>query len=312
MPEEVLVSQETGDDAAVYALPGGQCLVQTVDFFTPIVDDPYDWGRIAASNAFSDVYAMGASPVLALNLVGWPEALPLDLLVRVLEGGSAVAAQAGVAVVGGHTITDLEPKYGMAVTGLASPDRIVRNSTARRGNRLYLTKPLGFGIISTAIKQEAATEDQVREAVELMAELNDRASEAMVEVGVDAATDVTGFGLLGHLHTMLVASGLSARVDAGAVPFLSGVIGLARRQIVPGGTVRNHKFLSEFVAWGGLDRAEQLALADAQTSGGLLIATLEGERLAAAFAGRGIPLWEIGVLDSGFPGKIQVTGRPGP
>jgi selenide,water dikinase len=309
LPEEVLVSQETGDDAAVYALPGGQCLVQTVDFFTPIVDDPYDWGRIAAANALSDVYAMGAKPVLALNLVGWPEELPLDLLVRVLEGGSAIAAQAGVAVVGGHSISDVEPKYGMAVTGLARQDRIIRNSTARRGDRLYLTKPLGLGIISTAIKREAATEEQVRRAVEVMVELNDRAAEAMAEVGVDAATDVTGFGLLGHLHTMLVASGLSARLDAGAIPFLPGVIGLARSDVVPGGTIRNHSFLSEFVAWGDLDRPGQLALADAQTSGGLLMATLDGERLAAAFAARRIPLWEVGALEEGFPGKIQVLGR---
>jgi selenide,water dikinase len=177
---------------------------------------------------------------------------------------------------------------------------------------LYITKPLGLGIISTAIKREIATEEQVREAVEVMVELNDRASEAVVEVGVDAATDVTGFGLLGHLHTMLVASGLSARVAADAVPFLPGVMALARRDVVPGGTIRNHTFLSEYVSWGELDHAEQLALADAQTSGGLLIATLEGERLGAAFAGRGIPLWEVGALDVGFPGKIQVTGRPAP
>ena len=309
MPEEVLVSQETGDDAAVYLLPGGQALVQTVDFFTPIVDDPYDWGRVAAANAFSDVYAMGARPVLALNLVGWPvDDLPLELLVRVLEGGSAVAARAGVAVVGGHSITDVEPKYGMAVTGLGRPDRLVRNSTARRGDRLYLTKPLGLGIVATAIKQGLASGEQVQEAVELMAELNDLASQAMVEVGVDAATDVTGFGLLGHLHTMVAASGVSARVDAEAVPLLRGVLDLARRDVVPGGTRRNHRYLSEFVSWGDLERHEQMVLADAQTSGGLLIATIEGERLGAACDRLGIPLWEIGALEEGFPGKIQVTG----
>src|SRR5438874_3016975 len=195
MPEEVLVSQETGDDAAVYLLPGGQALVQTVDFFTPIVDDPYDWGRVAAANAFSDVYAMGARPVLALNLVGWPvDDLPLELLVRVLEGGSAVAARAGVAVVGGHSITDVEPKYGMAVTGLGPPDRLVRNSTARRGDRLYLTKPLGLGIVATAIKQGLASGEQVQGAADLMAELKDVAGQAMAEVGVGAPTDVTGCG----------------------------------------------------------------------------------------------------------------------
>ena len=310
MPEEVLVSQETGDDAAVYALPGGQCLVQTVDFFTPIVHDPYDWGRIAAANAFSDVYAMGARPILALNLVGWPvDDLPLELLVRVLEGGSATAAQAGVAVVGGHSISDVEPKYGMAVTGLAVPQQLVRNSTARQGARLYLTKPLGLGIISTAIKQAVATEDQVREATALMTELNDRASQAMVEVGVDAATDVTGFGLLGHLHTMLAASGVAATVNASAVPLLPGVLELAERQVVPAGTRRNHEYLSEFVSWGDLEQAERLVLADAQTSGGLLIATREGEQLAAAFTAAGIPLWAIGMVEDGFPGRIQVVGR---
>jgi selenide,water dikinase len=285
--------------------------VATVDYITPVVDDPYTYGAVAAANSLSDIYAMGARPILALNLVGWPvDELPLDLLVRVLEGGSAVCARAGVAILGGHSITDTEPKYGMAVTGFVDADRVVRNSTAPPDAVLYLTKPLGLGIISTAIKREAATEEQVRAAVEVMAELNDRASEAIVEVGVDAATDVTGFGLLGHLHTMLVASGLSARVAADAVPFLPGVMPLARRDIVPAGTIRNHTFLSEFVSWGDLDHAEQLALADAQTSGGLLIATLEGERLGAAFDGRGIPLWEIGSLEGGFPGKIQVTGRP--
>src|SRR3989441_1438834 len=183
MPESVLVSGETRDDAAVYLLPGGQALVQTVDFFTPIVDDPFDWGRIAAANAFSDVYAMGGRPLLAMNLVAWPvEELPLDLLSRVLEGGATVATQAGVTIVGGHSIHDPEPKYGMAVTGLVDPDRIVRNSTMRPGDRLVLTKPLGLGIVSTALKAGKASVEQVRAAVDVMTTLNAAAAEAMVEV----------------------------------------------------------------------------------------------------------------------------------
>jgi selenide,water dikinase len=312
MPEEVLVSQETGDDAAVYALPGGQCLVQSVDFFTPIVDDPYEWGRIAAANALSDIYAMGARPIIALNLVGWPvEELSLDVLVRVLEGGSAMCARAGVAILGGHSITDPEPKYGMAVTGLADPSRLLRNSTAPVGAGLYLTKALGVGIIATAIKSQVASEEQVGLATSLMTELNDRASEAALEAGADAVTDVTGFGLLGHLHTMLAASGVSGTVHAPAVELLPGVLNLAREGVVPGGTVRNLEFLSEFVSWGQLEEPEQLVLADAQTSGGLLIATRGGGRLEDAFERRGIPLRRIGVTADGPAGRITVAGRVG-
>jgi selenide,water dikinase len=310
LPEEVLVSQETGDDAAVYVLPDGQCLVQTVDFFTPIVDDPYDWGRVAAANAFSDVYAMGARPILALNLVGWPvDDLPLDLLVRVLEGGSAIAARAGVAVVGGHSITDVEPKYGMAVTGLVQRSRLVRNSTARPGGALYLTKPLGLGIVTTAIKRQLADEDQVRSAVDLMTELNDRAADAMAEAEADAATDVTGFGLLGHLHGMLAASNLSAIVDLPSIGLLRGTLDLARRGVVPAGTRRNHEFVSAFVSWGDLELHEQIVLADAQTSGGLLVATRDPERLEEAFADRNVSAGRIGTLDEGTPGRIRVRGH---
>jgi selenide,water dikinase len=310
MPEEVLVSAETGDDAAVYRLPDGRALVQTVDFFTPIVDDPYDWGRIAAANAFSDVYAMGGVPVLALNLVGWPvDTLPLEMLARVLEGGSAVAAQAGVAVVGGHTITDNEPKYGMAVTGFVDADRLVRNSTAPPGAGLYLTKPLGTGILSTAIKAQQASEEQIAQAVEVMVRLNAEAAAAMVEAAADAATDVTGYGLLGHLRGMLAASGVAATVRADAVPVLPGVLQLAREGVVPGGTHRNHDFLGEFVTWGHLEPPEQLVLADAQTSGGLLIAALDGGRLEEVFRRRGLPLHRIGITQAGLPGRIRIEGR---
>jgi selenide,water dikinase len=313
MPEEVLVAGDTGDDAAVYLLPGGQGLVQTLDFFTPIVDDAFDWGRIAATNAFSDVYAMGGTPVLALNIVAWPvDDLPLDLLVRVLEGGSAVAAQAGVAVVGGHSITDSEPKYGMAVTGLVDPNRIVRNSTVPAGATLYLTKPLGLGILSTAIKRGVADEEQIRLAVETMTELNAEASEAMLEGGPSAATDVTGFGLLGHLHNMLEASAVSATVDASAIDLLPGVLELAGEGVVPGGTRRNHDFVSPFVSWGDLDRAEQYVVADAQTSGGLLVATTTPEAMEAAFEARGLHLQRIGETAEGLPGRIRLMDHLSP
>jgi selenide,water dikinase len=306
------VSPATGDDAAVYVLPGGQAIVQTVDFFTPIVDDPYDWGRIAAANAFSDVYAMGGRPVTALNLVAWPvKELPLELLVRVLEGGAAVAREAGVVIVGGHSIHDPEPKYGMAVTGLIDPDRVVRNSTMGRGDKLFLTKPLGLGIISTAIKAGRATAEQLATAVSTMTTLNRAASEAMIEAGASAATDVTGFGLLGHLQIALAASGLAARIDASAVPLLAGTLELARQGIVPSGTRANHAFVAPSSDWGDLSEPEQLVLADAQTSGGLLIA-ISSDRadvLGSALASRGIAPAEIGVTGEGIPGHVTVSGR---
>ena len=310
MPAEMLVSGDTGDDAAVYSLGDGRALVQTLDFFTPIVDDPYDWGRIAAANALSDVYAMGGTPALALNIVAWPiDDLPREMLVRVLEGGSAVAARAGVAVVGGHSITDTEPKYGMAVTGFVEEERIVRNSTALPGGTLYLTKPLGLGIISTAIKRGRATDEQILLAVETMTELNAEASAAMVAAGVDAATDVTGFGLLGHLHTMLAVSGAAATVDASAVEFLPGVLDLARDGVVPGGTGRNHEFVAPWVSWGELDEPQQLVLADAQTSGGLLIATRDPAALEAALGARELHAQRIGSVEEGSAGRIRIEGR---
>jgi selenide,water dikinase len=282
-----------------------------VDFFTPIVDDPFDWGRIAAANAFSDVYAMGGRPITALNLVAWPvKELPLDLLVRVLEGGATVAREAGVAVVGGHSIHDPEPKYGMAVTGLIDPERIVRNSTMRPGDRLFLTKPLGLGIISTAIKAGKATPDQLNAAVATMTTLNREASEAMVESGASAATDVTGFGLLGHLQIALAASGVSATIDASAVPLLPGTLELAREGTVPSGTRANRLFVAPNTDWGDLPEPEQLVLADAQTSGGLLIAIAPDRAagLGDALRGRGIAAAEIGVTGSDAVGHVAVVG----
>ncbi|HEX9891476.1 MAG TPA: selenide, water dikinase SelD, partial [Actinomycetota bacterium] len=292
----------------------GTALVQSVDFFTPIVDDPYDWGRIAAANALSDLYAMGARPVLALNLVAWPvEELSLDLLADVLRGGAKVASEAGVAVVGGHSITDPEPKYGMAVTGFADQAHLTRNSTARPGAALWLTKPLGIGIVTTAIKRRKASPEQVAAAVEVMTTLNAAAAEAARDVGAQAVTDVTGFGFLGHLHEMLRASGVAAVVDAGAVPTLTGTLALAGQGVVPSGSRRNHDFLSPHVTWGDLPEAEQMVLADAQTSGGLLIAVSEesGGALGRELEARGIAASRVGTTLEGTPGAIEVRGRVG-
>lgn len=296
----------------MYRLPDGTGLVQTVDFFTPIVDDPFDWGRIAAANALSDVYAMGGNPKLALNIVAWPiEELSTDLLADVLKGGAKVASEAGVAVVGGHSIHDPEPKYGMAVTGFVDPDRVVLNSTARPGAQLFLTKPLGIGIITTAIKRGKASAKQIELAVETMTALNAVPAQAMVDVGVEAATDVTGYGLLGHLHEMLSASGVAAEIDASAISFLSGTLELAEADVVPAGTRSNLAFVSPDVDWGELPDPERFALADAQTSGGLLIAVSSerAEDLADALSERGVRADRIGTTTDGSPGRIEVRGR---
>ena len=313
MPEvtgEVLVAADTGDDAAVVRLPDGHALIATLDFFTPIVDDPYDWGRIAATNALSDVYAMGGRPFLALNIVSWPvDDLPLEMMGRVLQGGIDVAGEAGAAVLGGHSITDPEPKYGMVALGLADPAAIVRNSTAVPGARLFLTKPLGIGIATTAHKRGIAERDLLRSAVELMTTPNDAAAEAMREAGAESATDVTGFGLLGHLHRMLLGSGLAAAIDSSAVPVLDGALELARAGVVPGGTRRNHAFVRPSTDWGELLEPEQVVLADAQTSGGLLIAATEGDRLADELGRREVPFAEIGRVEEGTPGTMRIAGR---
>jgi len=315
MPEltgEVLVAADTGDDAAVVRLPDGHALIATLDFFTPIVDDPYDWGRIAATNALSDVYAMGGRPLLALNIVSWPvDDLPLEMMGLVLQGGIDVVSEAGAAVLGGHSITDPEPKYGMVALGLADPSAIVRNSTAVPGARLFLTKPLGLGLVSTAIKRGVADEALVARAVDVMTTLNAAASEAMREAGAEAATDVTGFGLLGHLHRMLLGSGAAAVIDAPAVPVLEGALDLARAGVVPGGTRRNHTFVRPHTDWGELPEPEQVILADAQTSGGLLIAATAGDRLAEELGRRAVPFAEIGRVEEGEPGTIRITGRLG-
>jgi selenide, water dikinase len=307
---DVLVAADTGDDAAVYRLPSGEGLIATLDFFTPIVDDPYDWGRIAATNALSDVYAMGGRPLLALNIVNWPvDDLPLEMLARVLQGGVDVASAEGVVVAGGHSITDPEPKYGMVAIGLVGPEEVVRNSTAPAGAALYLTKPLGLGIVSTAIKRGLADEDLVAAAIELMTTTNRSAAEAMRDADAEAGTDVTGFGLLGHLHRMLEASGVAAELDAGAIPLMDArILDLARRDVVPGGTKRNLAYVRAHADFGDLAEPERLILADAQTSGGLLIAAKHKPSMEASFGDHDVPFARIGTIVAGEPGRITVSG----
>ncbi len=267
----LLVGLEAPDDAAVYQLTSELAIVQTVDFFTPIVDDAETWGRIAAANALSDIYAMGARPVTALNLIGWPRALSFEVLGRVVEGGSATCAQAGVAIVGGHSVDDPEPKYGLAVTGVVDPNSIITKSGGRAGDKLVLTKPLGTGIISTALKQGVAPEAAVEAAGRSMTTLNKDACDAVLEVGVNALTDVTGFGLLGHLSQMLDPD-LDAHLDVAGIPVLPHATELAARGILPGGSKRNKESLAGRVTGSGIDDATIDVLHDAQTSGGLLCA----------------------------------------
>jgi selenide,water dikinase len=268
--DDLLVGLDDGDDAAVVRLDDDTAAVATADFFTPVVDDPYDWGRIAAANALSDIYAMGGRPILAVNLMGWPrEVLPNELAAQVLRGGLDVARLAGCHVAGGHTIDDPEPKYGMAVTGLAHPDRLLRIDKARPGTPLTLTKPLGSGVLNNRHK---ATGEVFSQAVTVMTELNRDASAAAVEAGIRAATDVTGFGLLGHLYKLARASAVTAVIDAAAIPYLDGAREAANDGYVSGGTRRNLAWVEPEVDFGRHGLSEQLLLADAQTSGGLLLA----------------------------------------
>jgi selenium donor protein len=269
----VLVGTDTADDAAVYQLSDDLAIVQTVDFFTPIVDDPYWFGAISAANSLSDVYAMGARPLFGLNIVGFPSnRLPMWVLEQILKGALDKASEAGISIIGGHTVDDTEPKFGLAVTGVVHPDRVLRNSTARPGDSLVLTKPLGTGIISTAVKRGLADEGTAQQAAELMATLNRAAANAMVEVGAHACTDITGFGLLGHLHEMAAGSGVDVTIHASAVPSLSAAWTFAGADVVPGGTLNNLAYVEPYVTFAPeVSRVEQLILADAQTSGGLLI-----------------------------------------
>jgi len=300
--DAVLVGAETADDAAVYRLADDLALVSTADFFTPIVDDPYDFGRIAAANALSDVYAMGGRPVTALNLVAWSlESLGGELLRAVLRGGAEIAREAGVAVVGGHSIDDPEPKFGMAVTGTVHPERLVRNSTARAGDDLFLSKPVGGGVATTALKRGASSNGAAVAAVEVMTRLNRDDAGAALSAGASAMTDVSGFGLLGHLHELALASGLTAEVEAGAVPAIDGVLDLLRSPVPPiaGGSRCNREWLEPQVDWAeGVGEELRWLLCDAMTSGGLLV---------AAAPGSGAPGVRIGRLVEGAPGRLRVA-----
>jgi selenide,water dikinase len=305
---DLLVGAAEGDDAAVLRLDDDRALVLTTDFFTPIVDDPGDWGRIAAANALSDVYAMGGRPLVALNLTAWPAALPLSILADVLRGGAAVAAGAGCLVVGGHTIDDPEPKYGMAVVGMADPSRLLTIDAARPGDTLVLTKAIGTGVVATAHKRGAAPPDVLAAAVASMTTLNAAASEAALAAGVTAATDVTGFSLLGHLHRMLRASGAAAIVSAGAVPLLPGAAELTAAGYVSGGTRNNMAYLQPWTSFAaGVPDDVAVLLQDAQTSGGLLLASASPGPLIAELGRRGTIAAIVGQVVQGDPGHIEVS-----
>jgi selenide, water dikinase len=280
----VLVDASSRDDAAVYRLSDTRALIATVDFFTPIVDNAADWGAIAAANALSDVYAMGGQPLFALNLVAWPRTtLPYELLGEVLAGASEIATEAGCLMLGGHSVDDPEPKFGMCVIGEAHPDRLLTNANGEAGDLLVLTKPLGTGILATALKRGVIDEAAMGPSVRSMRTLNAGAMRAALAHEVRAATDVTGFGLLGHLGNILAASGVGARIDFGALPILEGALDLARQGIIPGGSSRNLEAANE-VGWAPhLSPAEKMVAVDAQTSGGLLLA-VKPSRVASLLA----------------------------
>jgi selenide,water dikinase len=284
---ELLVGLDDGDDAAVVRLEGGMALIATTDFFTPVVDDAYDWGRIAATNALSDVYAMGGRPVVAVNLLAWPrDVLPLELAAETLRGGLDVCSDAGCHLAGGHSVDDPEPKYGLAVTGIADPNRLLRNDAGKPGNALSLTKPLGIGVLNSRHK---ATGERFPEAIEMMTTLNAEASTAALEAGIECATDITGFGLLGHLYKLARASGVTAVIDSTAVPYLDGAREALAAGYISGGTRRNLDWVRPHVDLRSVGEEEALLLADAQTSGGLLIA---GEVPGAPLIGELVPRGE--------------------
>lgn len=267
--DRVIVGLDDGDDASATLINDEQVVISTADFFTPVVNNAYDWGRIAAANALSDVYAMGGTPVTAINLLGWPrDLLPTELMREVLHGGLDVATEAGIAVTGGHSIDSPEPTYGMAVTGIAHPDKLMRNDAAEAGLPITLTKPIGVGILNNRHK---STGDDFPEAVKLMTTLNREASQKALAAGVKAATDVTGFGLLGHLYKMMRASGISATIDSAAVPALEAAVSSIEEGFISGGSRRNLDWVRPNLETEGIDENTLILLADAQTSGGLLV-----------------------------------------
>ena len=288
---DLLVGLDHGDDAAAVRIDGDRAVVTTADFFTPVVDDPYDWGRIAAANALSDVYAMGGTPLVAVNLLAWPrDVIPFDVAAEVLRGGGDVCTEAATHLAGGHSIDDREPKYGLAVTGLAHPDRLLRNDAGKPGTPLTLTKPLGLGILNN---RHTATGERFDEAVAVMTTLNRDASRAALDAGATCATDVTGFGLLGHLLKLARASDVTARIDAAAVPYVEGARESLAAGYVPGGSRRNLDWVRPHLR-SLVDDDELLLLADAQTSGGLLVAgELPGHPVIGELVSRGETLLEV-------------------
>ena len=310
-PDQLLVGPDTGDDAAVWKLDDERALVSTADFITPVVDDARTWGRVAAANSVSDIYAMGARPLFALNLVGWnTDALPTSLLGELLAGGQDIATEAGFVIAGGHTIDDPEPKYGMAVTGEVHPDRLLTNAGLRAGQHIVLTKALGVGVLTTAIKAERATAEQAAAAVASMVRLNDVGAQLALAAGATGCTDVTGFGLLGHLGRMAIESRVSVAIGFAAVPFLPGAVELAAEGVMPGGSRRNLSWALEFVDVGTLDELQQLLLADAQTSGGLVFGVDPSETagVLAELAATGHQAAHIGTVG---PAAATRSGQPG-
>ena len=305
------MGNNTGDDAAVYRINDETALILTVDFFTPITDDPYDFGLIAAANSLSDVYAMGGKPVVALNVVGFPADLARDMLGTVLQGGYAKAAEAGCLIIGGHTVDDPEPKYGLSVVGIVEPGKEVTNAGAQPGDMLVLTKPLGTGIITTGQKQQKVAPEVMKGAVATMATLNRAAAEAMTKVGVNACTDITGFGLMGHLRGMVRASNVGARVHFEEAPVLPGAWDLLEMGVAPGGTHRNLASVADAAQWHqDITEQQQLLLCDAQTSGGLLISVPMGklDKLLDQLESEGVPtIAVVGEITGGPAGQIQVV-----
>jgi selenide,water dikinase len=307
---DLIVGRGTADDAGVVRLSEDVALIQTVDFFTPIADDPATFGMIAAANALSDVYAMGGRPLTAMNVVCFPrKALPLEVLEDVLRGGLEIVEKAGALLVGGHSVEDPEFKYGLSVTGVVHPDKVVTNAGARPGDRLILTKPLGTGILATAIKGNTITREVEEEAVSWMTTLNSDAAEAMQEVGASACTDVTGFGLLGHALEMADASGVDIEIRTSDVPFMPAVKDLALLGMIPGGTFANRKFCERAVTVDGVDSLLVDLLSDAQTSGGLLIAVADEKAQAMhdALEGRAVPHHEVGRVVAEGKGRIRLV-----
>jgi selenide,water dikinase len=309
----VLVGINTSDDAGVYKLTDDIAAVLTLDFFTPIVDDPYDFGRIAVTNAVSDVYAMGGTPVIGLNVVAFPaRELPLSILEEILRGGADQARAAGVSVVGGHSIDDPEPKFGFVAMGIVHPDKVITNAGARVGDLLYFTKPIGTGVISTAVKRGAAAPEQIAESIKWMTTLNKDASEVMRAVGVNACTDVTGFSLLGHLYEMTCGSGVGARVRMDDIPTMGGVRELLAQDMAPGGAYRNLEFLEKCgaIIWErSVTEEDKLLLCDPQTAGGLLLSVPpeNADELKHEMVKAGVPAVEIGEVVEDGEGRIWIT-----